>query len=381
MPKPINDTPSKIQVSPIRVIANLAMTTPGCQSLSIGEPDFDTPLNIREAAIRGLRENHTHYPPFDGRPDYLEAVSRYTTEHYGLDYAPDEIIATVGATAAIYSALFTLLKPGDEVIIPTPNFNIYESVTTLCRGVPVCVDVSETGFQLDRERLERAISPRTQAIILTSPSNPTGHMFNRESLALVEELALREGFYLVCDEVYRDLVYVEDAVFASNIKSLRKQIVLCQSLSKPWAMTGWRIGYLCADRSLKPSISKTHMHMNTSAPNFTQDGGIEALRTDVAPMREEYRGRRDYTVERLCAMGLPVEAPPGAFYVFPDVRRIAPEGSEKLCMDLIREAGVALVPGTAFGTEGHVRLSYCYSREALGRGLDRLEAYIRKHGF
>ncbi|KFA56941.1 pyridoxal phosphate-dependent aminotransferase [Mageeibacillus indolicus] len=390
MPKETNLSLNNVKESPIRVITRLATQTPGCQILTIGEPDFITPPAIQAAAIAGLQAGNTHYPPFNGRRDLLENLSEFVAENYGFDYSPEEIIVTNGATEGIFATLLALLNPGDEVIIPLPAFGLYAAATNILRGqaVPLLTtglageteaDNTARPFQITEAALAATITSRTKAIIITSPNNPTGSIYDRRSIAAVATAAAREGFYIICDEVYRDLIY-ETAEFISNNKSLRQQLIVIQSFSKPWAMTGWRLGYLMADRSLQPKIALAHQNMITSAANFTQDGGIAALKTPTTAMREAYRQRRDYIIRELRSMGFKLPVPAGAFYAYPNLADIssafAGKGSEDFCRTLIQRHLLAVVPGTAFGTDGFVRISFCYGQEALKVGMARLHACI-----
>lgn len=371
----LNSAMAGIEPSGIRRFTALARSTPGAVMLTIGEPDPDTPEPIRSAAKAALDAGDTHYPPNNGQPYLLEAISRFEAERHGLRYAPEEIILTIGATEALFASLFTLLNPGDEVIIPTPAFSLYESITRLCRGVPVALPTENTGFQIDPDALEAAITPRTKAIVLTSPNNPTGCIYTGQTLEGVRRAVQNRPIFVLCDEVYRQLVYEDGCPAFSAFQELRDRIIVIQSFSKPYAMTGWRAGYLMADAPLCRRIQLVHQYAVVSAPSFIQPACVEALRWDVSGQTALFRARRDYVYGRLRAMGVSVQKPRGAFYAFPDFRGCGMD-SLTFCTRLLREGGVALVPGCYFGTEGYARLSYCYGDATLREGLDRLERFL-----
>ena len=366
-----------IQTSIIRQFGTLAKQTPGCLALTIGEPDFNTPECIKDGAKAGLDANLTHYPDANGIPELRQAISEYEAAHNDLHYDPDEIILTVGATEAVFASLFAILNPGDEVIIPTPAFGLYEAIVNQCRGKAVLLDTSHSDFQITRADLEAAITDRTRAIVLTSPNNPTGCVLTGETLDMIHDVLKDKPVFVLCDDVYRQLTYTPDYRSFSNFTAMRDRIIVIQSFSKPYAMTGWRIGYLMADRPVKLAIGKAHAYMITSIPAFVQPACIEALKYDPKDMLNTYRQRRDYVLARIEKMGLPVTKPEGAFYVFPDIREFGLDSST-FCHRMITEGGLATVPGIAFGTEGFIRISYCYSDAELTEAMNRMEAFIAK---
>ncbi len=373
----MNEAVARLQLSGIRRFTALAREVPGCILLTLGEPEFDTPEPVKAAAVQALHRNETHYPPNNGQPWLLDALSEAAARR-GLRYGPDEIVLTCGATEALSSTLTAILSPGDELIVPTPAFGLYESLAGLARAAYVPLDTSRNGFQIAAEDLERALTPATKAIVLTSPNNPTGCVYTPETLRTVAAAAERTGIYVICDEVYRQLAYVDGELsFAALHPALREQTVVVDSFSKPYAMTGWRLGWLMADGPVKAQIQKVHQYAVSSAASFPQRACVAALQSDVSAMRESYRRRRDLVYRRLLDMGLEVQKPEGAFYIFPSIRKYG-MGSEDFCTRLIREGGLGLVPGTCFGCEGFVRLSYCYSEQTLEEGLDRLDAFLRR---
>jgi len=361
--------------SGIRSFTAMARATPGAVMLTIGEPDLNTPEPVKAAARLALDRNDTHYPENNGRPELRRAIAAFEAERSGLHYSPEEIIVTVGATEALFTALFTILNPGDEVIIPTPAFSLYESITRLCRGVPVALPTEETDFQIDPAALAAALTPRTKALILTSPNNPTGCVYSRRTLEGIHAVLRDRPVFVVCDEVYRQLIYTDDYVSFSSYADMRDRILVAQSYSKPYAMTGWRLGYLMADAPVRERARFVHQFAVVSVPSFVQDACIEALRCDISADVALFRRRRDYVYGRLTAMGLAARKPDGAFYIFVDIRRYGMD-SLTFCTRLLKEGLVALVPGCYFGTEGYARLSYCCGDDTLREALDRMERFL-----
>ena len=359
--------------SAIRAYTNLANATPGCVKLTIGEPDLDTPENIRAAAAAALAAGKTHYAPNQGILPLRQAIAAYETAR-GHAVTADRVLVTVGATQALYTALTGLLEPGDEVIIPVPGFVLYESIVLAAGAVPKFLDISKSGFQIRREALSELITPKTRAIVLNSPNNPTGTVLDAGSIAAVKEAVLGKDIALICDNVYQLLSDIPCPDLSLD-PELREQTLVCQSFSKPWAMTGWRVGYLTAPEALMERLLLLSAATVASVPTFIQEAAVEALRTDPAPLAEIFRRRRAFVCRRLREMGLSFPEPHGAFYVFPDIRPYGLSGDE-FCTRMIREAGVAAVPGSCFGVEGYIRLSCCGSEADLAEGLDRMEKFL-----
>jgi len=371
---PLNSNLASLKRSPIRLFTNLARETPGCAMLTIGEPDFDTPETIREAAIAAIRAGATHYAPNQGTPALRQAVADFETKR-GNPTTPGQVLITIGACHALFTALLGILNPGEEIIVPTPGFVLYETIAAIAGAKAVPLDISKTDFQIDEAALLALITDKTKAIILNSPCNPSGTVFRESSLAAVKNAVLGKPIFVLCDNVYSRLAYT-DCPDISLDADLKDQLILCQSFSKPYAMTGWRIGYLtCPDYVMDRLLLLSAAEI-TTVPTFLQDAAITALSTDPAPMVEIYRRRRAYVCRRLDEMGLRYPAPEGAFYVFPDISKFGLT-SEEFCIRMIKEGGVAAVPGSCFGTEGYIRLSYCYSDDELKTGLDRMAAFIR----
>ena len=346
---PLNADLEPLRRSGIRIYTNMARQVPGCVMLTLGEPDFPTPEPIKEAAIAALRADMTHYAPNQGTEELRLAIATYE------DVKPEQVLVTVGATGALYTALTGILNPGDELIVPQPAFSLYETIATAAGVKTVRLDTAKTGFQITKEALHAAITPRTKAIVLNSPNNPTGVVYTAETLAAVKEAVLGKNIYVICDNVYDRLTY-EPCQDLSRDPELAEQILLCQSFSKPWAMTGWRVGYLVAPVEVTARLLLLHAAEVAAVPTFLQAACVTALQTDVSPMRDEYRRRRDYVLSRLERMGLACPKPAGAFYVFADISAYGLT-SDTFCTRLIREEAVAAVPGSCFGSDTHIRSS------------------------
>lgn len=372
---PINHHLDPLERSGIRVFTNLAKATPDCRMLTIGEPDQATPEPIRQAALEALSRGETHYAPNQGTASLRAAIAAFETNR-GRPTAPEEVLVTVGATQALYTALTGILNPGDQVIIPTPAFSLYATIVTAAGAEPVFLDVSKTDFQITEEALNACLTEKTKAIVLNSPCNPTGVILNESSLNAVARAVLEREIYLICDNVYDKLVYAPCGDLTRR-EDLRPQTILCQSFSKPYAMTGWRVGYLAAPEGLISRLLLLSAAQIAAVPTFIQTAAETALTLDVTPMRELYRGRRNYVTGRLRDMGLSFPEPEGAFYVFPSIEKFGIPSWE-FCTRMIREAGLAAVPGVCFGTEGYIRLSYCYADQELKEGLDRLEGFVKR---
>jgi len=372
---PLNQNLNSLQRSPIRVYTNLAKEVPVCVMLTIGEPDFDTPDVVKEAAVSALQQGQTHYAPNQGTEQLRRAVAAYETRR-GHAVKENQVLITIGASQALFTALLGILNPGEEVIIPTPGFVLYESIAAVAGARTVALDVTKTNFQITKEALEAAITPKTKAIILNSPCNPTGVVLNRESLQAVKEAVLGKPIFVIVDNVYNQLCYGKPCPDLSLDKELADQLILCQSFSKPYAMTGWRVGYLTCPEYVMDRLLLLSAANIAAVPTFVQAAAAAALESDPSDMIRAYDSRRQYVCARLKEMGLNFPEPEGAFYVFVD---ISPYGltSGEFCTRMIRQAAVAAVPGSCFGTEGYIRLSYCCSDESLKIGLDRMEAFLK----
>lgn len=357
-----------LQFSKIRGYTALANETPGCIKLTIGEPDFDTPEEIKTAAVKALAEGKTHYAQNQGLPALRQAIAEAETRRGNVCTA-EQVLITVGATGALYTALTGILEPGDQVIIPQPAFPVYESITLAAGGEVVPLPLRD--FQI--ESIEELITPKTRAIVLNSPNNPSGTVLNRDSLEQVKKAVFGKDIWIICDNVYNQLC--ETPVYDLSLDpQLRDQVMVCQSFSKPYAMTGWRIGYLVAPEQAMGRLLLLQAAQIASVPTFLQEACITALKTDVSYMKEAYYRRRALVCCRLEEMNIPFPKPEGAFYIFADIRKFGLT-SDDFCRRMIKEAGVAAVPGSCFGSEGFVRFSCACSEEQLEEAMDRIEKF------
>lgn len=370
---PLNQNLSTLKRSGIRLYTNLAKTVEDCVMLTLGEPDFDTPEEVKAAALAAIFQNRTHYAPNQGVELLRQEVAAFETFR-GFECTPEQVIITVGATGALFTALLGILNPGEEVIIPTPAFPLYASITTIAGGKPVLLDTRPDNFQLTADALAKAITPKTKAIVLNSPNNPTGAVLSEESLAAVKGAVLGKDIFLICDNVYQGLS-TEKVPDLSLDADLKPQILLCQSFSKPWAMTGWRVGYLVGEKDVMERLLLLHAAEVAAVPTFLQDACVAALTTSTREMAQVYQRRREFVCRRLREMGLDFPEPKGAFYVFVDVSRLGMT-DEEFCTRLIKEGKVATVPGSCFDCPGYIRISYCCSDTDLQKGMDRLEAFL-----
>ncbi len=370
---PLNRNLDPLQRSGIRRFTNLAKTVDDCVMLTIGEPDFDTPEEIKAAALTSLFQNRTHYAPNQGVEALRREIAVYESFR-GMSCNENQVLITAGATGALFTALLGILNPGDQVIIPTPAFSLYETVVTVAGATPVFLDLKAQNFQITPESLAAVMTEKTKAIILNSPNNPTGTVLNAASMAAVKQAVLGKSIFVICDNVYSRLS--APCPDLSLEVALKDQVFLCQSFSKPYAMTGWRVGYLIGPEAVMQRLLLLHAAEVASVPTFLQDACVTALSVSPKEMADTYARRREFVCRRLREMGLTFPEPEGAFYVFPDISQFGLTG-EEFCTRMIQEARVAAVPGSCFGCEGHIRLSYACRDEDLARGLKRMEAFIK----
>ncbi len=371
----LNEAVYNLKRSAIREFSALAKRTPGCIALTLGEPDFDTPQVIRTEAEKSLENHETHYIENNGSPDLRTGIARFETERHGFACDQSQVIVTAGATEALFVSLFGILNPGDEVIIPMPAFVLYEEIVKLCRSKTVPLDISRTDFQIDRDELSRLITDRTKAIVLNTPNNPTGTILSEDSLLAIHDAVKGRDIFVICDDVYRELVYTDGYHSFAEFEDMRDRTILVQSFSKPYAMTGWRMGYMIAPPDVKERLELVHQFIVVSTPTPFQKAAIRALDFDNVQLKEAYRKRRAYVLSRLDSMGLSYPQPLGAFYVFPCIEDLGLD-SATFCRRMISEVGLAATPGSCFGAEGYIRLTYCYSEDQLKEGLDRLERFV-----
>jgi aspartate/methionine/tyrosine aminotransferase len=351
--------------------------------LEIGEPDFDTPANVRAAAKRALDEGATHYAPFAGVPALREAIAEDATARKGFAVTPDRVFVTVGGKGVMLYAILGLVDPGNEVIVPDPGYPIYESLVRFVGATPVPIPIRMANdLRLDVEELASLITPRTRMIVINSPANPTGGVLTRADLERIAALATEHDLAVLADEIYGRIVYDgTEHVSIASLPGMAERTIVLDGFSKTFAMTGWRLGYAIVPQALVRAYGQLIINSISCAPTFAQIGAVEALRgpqAAVEAMVAEFRVRRDLVVDGLNAIaGIRCLRPSGAFYAFPDVSATGLTGAE-LADRLLLEAGVCVLPGTAFGGvgTGSIRISYANSRENLGRALERLRALV-----
>lgn len=379
----LSKTVDQLKPSGIRKFFDLAAGMEGVISLGVGEPDFVTSWNVREAAILSLEQGYTSYTANAGLLELRREISCYM-EKFQTRYSPDsEIIVTVGASQAIDIALRAILDPGDEVIILEPSFVSYVPLVTLAGGTPIQIQTTkEYDFKVQPTELEKAISGKTKAILLCSPNNPTGTMLNKADLEQIALIAEKHDLLIISDEIYAELVYDEAYTSIAALKGMYERTILISGFSKGFAMTGWRLGFVCAPEEISAAMLKIHQYAMMCAPTVAQFAALEALKNgkdDIEMMRKSYRQRRNYFVQSLNEIGLTCHNPGGAFYAFPSIAKTGLT-SEQFAEKLLLEEKIAVVPGNVFGEsgEGHVRCSYASSIEQLQEAVKRIKRFMEK---
>ena len=378
-----------MQPSGIRKFFDIVRETEGAISLGVGEPDFVTPWKVRSAAITSLQRGFTQYTGNRGIPTLLELISRYLEERFSLSYDPKHILITVGGSEAIDLALRACVERGDEVLIPDPAYVSYSPLVALSDGTPVHVECrEEDNFVIKPEYLEKAITPKTKAIILTYPNNPTGAIMTREELEQIAKVIIKHDLLVISDEIYAELTYGKKHVSIASLDGMKERTVYVSGFSKAFAMTGWRMGYVCAPVAIDEAMFKIHQYGIMCAPITSQYAAIEALRDGLADgfstveeMRDSYDKRRKFVLHSLGEIGLDCFEPRGAFYAFPSVKNTGLSG-EVFAESLLKEEKVAVVPGNAFGKfgENNVRISYATSMNALSEAFERTSRFLAKLG-
>lgn len=383
--KYLNDCIKTVKPSGIRKFFDIANEMDDVISLSIGEPDFQTPWHIREEGIKSLEKGKTWYSPNRGFADLLVEITKYYERRYNLKYdAKIQTLVTVGGSEAIDLAFRTIVQPGDEVIIPAPSFVCYEPLAVMAGGTPVIINTkNEDNFRLKAEDLEKAITPKSKLLVLPFPNNPTGAIMEREDLEAIAKVVLKHDLLVLSDEIYAELTYGgKSHVSIASIENMYERTIVINGFSKSYAMTGWRLGYALGPEQIISQMTKLHQYGIMSSPTTAQYAAIEALRhgdRDVKKMRDEYDMRRRLVVDAFNEMGLTCFEPLGAFYVFPCIKSTG-LSSDEFCTRLIMEKHVAVVPGTAFGEsgEGFARVSYSYSLKHLKIALERIREFLKE---
>ena len=372
-----------LKPSGIRKFFDLLETMDDVISLTVGEPDFMTPWHIRESAIEVLEKGRTRYTSNSGTMDLRIAISEYFERRFSLKYSPqNEILVTVGGSEAIDLAIRTLVEPGDEVIVPMPSFVCYDPLVRMADGVPVIINTTEKDrFKLTAEALRAAITPRTKLLILPYPSNPTGAIMTKEDLEAIADVIRDTNIMVLTDEIYAELTYGRKHTSFASLNGMRERTIVASGFSKAYAMTGWRLGYICAPEPVARQMLKIHQFAIMCAPTISQFAAIEAMTNgdeDVQMMVEEYDRRRRYIYDGLKSIGIECFEPEGAFYIYPKIGAFG-MSSDEFAERLLYEHKVAIVPGTAFGEcgEGFARISYAYSIKHITTALERIEAFVK----
>ena len=382
MRNPLSKKVETIQPSGIRKFFDIVSEMEDVISLGVGEPDFDTPWHIRDEGIYSLEKGRTFYTSNAGLKELREEICRYLKRRFALDYDPvTETLVTVGGSEAIDLAMRVMLDPGDEVLIPEPCYVSYVPCVVLADGVPVTIELKEENqFRLTKEELLSAITDKTKILVMPFPNNPTGGVMRREDLEEIAQVCIEKDIYVLSDEIYSELTYGADHVSIASLPGMKERTLLINGFSKSYAMTGWRLGYICGPQVIVEQMTKIHQFAIMCAPTNSQYAAVEALRhgdADVAQMRTAYDQRRRYLMHAFKEMGLSCFEPFGAFYVFPCIKEFG-MSSDEFATRLLEEEHVAVVPGSAFGAcgEGFVRISYAYSLENLKLAMERLSRFV-----
>lgn len=386
MRNPLSKEIVNIPPSGIRKFFDIVSEMKDAISLGVGEPDFDTPWHIRDEGIYSLEKGRTFYTSNAGLKELKIEIANYLKRRFGLEYDyQSETLVTVGGSEAIDIAMRAMLDAGDEVLIPQPSYVSYEPCCRLAGGHPVLIELqADNEFRLTKAQIEAAVTPKTKLLVLPFPNNPTGAVMERSDLEAVAEAVLAHDLYVISDEIYAELTYVEGEghVSIASLPGMKERTIVINGFSKSHAMTGWRLGYACGPAQILEQMLKIHQYAIMCAPTTSQHAAVEAVRhgdRDVEAMREEYNGRRRYVMKRFRDMGLQCFEPFGAFYTFPCIQEFG-LSSDAFATQMLQEEKVVVVPGTAFGEcgEGFLRISYAYSLESLKEALDRMEHFIRR---
>ena len=375
----INPTVMGMKPSGIRKFFDIVNTMDDAISLGVGEPDFITPWHIRDAGIYSLEKGRTYYTSNSGLLELRDEICNYLKK-FDLSYNSDEVLVTVGGSEAIDLAMRTILTPGDEVIIHEPSFVCYKPCALMAGAMPVVIHTkAEDGFKLKRKDLLEKITDRTKLLVLSYPNNPTGAVMTKEDLEEIAKIVIAKNIMVISDEIYAELTYSGKHCSIASLPGMKERTVVVNGFSKAFAMTGWRLGYLAAEKTLAKQITKVHQYAIMCSPTTSQYAAVEALKNgeeSIRAMVAEYSDRRKIITDGFDKMGFPCFSPNGAFYIFPSIKRSG-LSSEEFCERLLREEKVALVPGTAFGEsgEGYVRVSYAYSVAQINAALERIKKF------
>lgn len=383
----VNKNAKSLQPSGIRKFFDIVRETEGAISLGVGEPDFVTPWRVRSAAISSLQRGYTQYTGNRGLPELLKLISRYLEERFSLSYDPSQILITVGGSEAIDLALRACVEAGEEVLIPDPSYVSYSPLVTMAYGKPVPVPCfEEDGFAVRADMLEKSITEKTKAVILTYPNNPTGAIMDKERLKQIAAVVKKHDLLVITDEIYAELTYGKKHFSIASLPDMKERTVYVGGFSKAFAMTGWRLGFVCAPKAVDDAMFKIHQYSMLCAPITSQYAGIEALKdgfadgfATVEEMRDSYDKRRRFVLHSLSEIGLDCFEPKGAFYAFPSVKKSG-FTAEEFAGELLKRQKVAIVPGSAFGSfaQYNCRLSYATGLNALSEAFDRMSAFMNE---
>ncbi|MEW4230770.1 aminotransferase [Priestia megaterium] len=382
MKERLSTTVQQLKPSGIRRFFDLAASMDNVISLGVGEPDFVTSWAVREASILSLERGYTSYTANAGLLELRFEIMKYMKRNFNVSYDyKDEIIVTVGGSQALDITMRALINPEDEIIVVEPNFVSYSPLISLAGGVPVAIETTaETEFKLQPRQIEEVITSNTKALLLCSPNNPTGSSLSKEELQAIADIVIKHDLLVITDEIYAELTYDEEFTSIASLEGMKERTIIISGFSKGFAMTGWRLGYICAPTEIAKAMLKIHQYTMMCAPTMAQYGAIEALQNgqhDVEEMRKSYRRRRNYMVKSLNQIGLECHSPGGAFYVFPSIKKTG-LSSEEFAEQLLLEERVAVVPGNVFGKggEGHIRCSYASSMESLEESIKRISRFV-----
>lgn len=383
----VNKRVSALKPSGIRKFFDLAAGKDDIISLGVGEPDFITPWNIRDAGISALKRGYTQYTSNKGLPRLREKISEYLKKRFNVKFSAEQTIITVGASEAIDLVLRTIVDVGDEILIPDPSYVSYAPCVELAGGVPVSVETDgKNGFKLTPENLEKAITNKTKALIFPYPNNPTGGVMEKEFIEKIIPIILKHDLLVISDEIYAELTYGQKHCSIASFSQMQDRVVLINGFSKAFAMTGWRVGYVCAPTNLMQNMLKIHQYAIICAPIFSQYAALEGLQlglydnfSSVEQMKEEYDNRRKFMFNAFSKMGLSCFEPKGSFYIFPCIKSLNMTG-EEFAVQLLEQKKVAVVPGSAFGEFGkyYVRCSYAYSMKNLLEAIEKIKEFIEQ---
>ncbi len=376
----INDTVSSMQPSGIRKFFDIVNQMSDAISLGVGEPDFSTPWHIREAGIYSLERGRTYYTSNAGLPELRKEICNYMKK-FDVECEADEVLVTVGGSEGVDVAMRTILKPGDEVIVPEPSFVCYKPCASLAGAIPVPLETkAENEFRITKEELLEKITPKTKMLILSYPNNPTGAVMPLENLKEIAQIAIENNIIVLSDEIYAELTYEGKHHSIASLPGMKERTIVINGFSKAFAMTGWRLGFVVAHKTLIKAMTKVHQYAIMCSPTASQYAAVEALKNgeeSIMMMVKEYDDRRKIIVDGFNKMGLTCFNPRGAFYIFPSIKSTGMT-SQEFCEKLLESQKVAVVPGTAFGDcgEGFIRVSYAYSIQEINTAMERIKTFV-----